>query len=357
MFAPVITTDNNTTRFSANPNTPTNYSGYEIAASNGGMYQAQINVTQNLLNKNRFEAFADQANVAGQINLNNVKLTGHDLEKIVTDQYILCLQDRKQFDYALSMVQLMEEQKNMVNKLVENGLLKQSDITLLNIESSGYAGQLATFNAVYRRDLMDLNVLCGINDTALVILENINLQLNPTTDKSNYLEKYRLDSLNLVSIQKISETKYKPQLNYFANAGLNAVYAPTILNRMGVSAGLNFIWNFYDGKQKLFTRNKTDYYLKTISSYRDNFNMQNTVRKNKIQTELISYTSRLEISRKQLSDYENLLQSYKKEIVLGQLSVINYVNVLKNVALVQRDVLLMESNRLLLINSYNYWNW
>ncbi|TWI81132.1 outer membrane protein TolC [Lacibacter cauensis] len=357
LFSPIISTDNNKTSFEPNSNGATNYYGYDFAATNGGTYQALLNVTQPLFNGQRYKTASEQLTVTSQINQNNSKLTEHDIEKIVTDQYILCLQDNKQTDYAEAMVKLLEDQKDVLKKLVESSIYKQSDLTLLNIEHQNYLAQLTNFKATYRRDLMDLNILCGINDTALVQLQNTNLTLNSTVSNSMFLEKYHLDSLNLIAQQKAFELKYKPQVSLFANTGLNAVYAPTIPKRFGISAGLTFTYNFFDGNQKSINRNKTQVLEQSVSFYKSNFITQNTVRKSKILTELQSYTDRISIAEQQLKDYKVLLNSYKKEILSGQLSIINYTMVLKNMATAQRDYTLLFSQQQSLINAYNYWNW
>lgn len=163
--------------------------------------------------------------------------------------------------------------------------------------------------------------------------------------------------MNIISTQNIFETKYKPQLNLYSNAGLNAVYAPYILNRLGISAGLNLTWNLFDGNQKAITRKETDLQLQAVAHYRDNFLQQNTVRKNKILAELKSYTDRELIAQNQLKEYDILLTSYKKEIIQGQMSILNYITTLKSMVAVRRDYLVLKTNELLLTNAYNYWNW
>ncbi len=357
LFSPVINLDNNTAKFQANSSGADKYVGYDFAASNGGTYQALINVTQPLFNAGRYKTYTDQLNVVSQVNKNNVKLTGHDIEKVITDQYILCLQDNKQADYAEAMMKLLEEQKAIIQKLVESSIYKQSDLTLLNIEYQNFLGQTTAFKATYKRDLMDLNILSGLNDTAFVKLNAVDLKISEITTSSSFAEKYRLDSLNLLAIQRTFELKYKPQLNAFANTGLNAVYAPTIPNRFGLSAGLSFTYNLFDGGQKNITRTKTDLLLKSVAAYKDNFNIQNTVRKTKILNELQSYTSRISIAEQQLKEYQSLLGSYRREILSGQISIINYVTTLKNMAVLQRDYTLLFSQQQILINAYNYWNW
>ncbi len=357
LFSPIINLDNTQAKFEANTSGANKYIGYDMAAANGGQYQALLNFSQPLFNGHKLEIATQQANVAADINQNNAKITEHDIEKVVTDQYILCLQDSKQIDFANSMINLISEQKDIVKKLVESSIYKQSDLLLLSIENKNLIMQLSTFKSTFKRDLMDLNILCGISDTTLKTLQTLNLIVLPTVVNSSYIEKYRLDSLNIEASKKTFELKYKPQLTAIANTGLNAVYAPTIPNRFGLNAGFNFTYNFYDGGQKKINRNKTDTLLQSVSFYKDKFTLQNEMRKIKLFNEIRSINERIIISEDQLKDYETLLNLYKNEILSGQLSIINYITILKNMTTVQRDNSLLLSQKQLLINAYNYWNW
>ncbi|MEO9258590.1 MAG: TolC family protein [Crocinitomicaceae bacterium] len=356
-FSPIISQDNGKTRFETNSNSAENYYGYDLAASNGGQYQALLNLTQPLFNKKKYESASEQIDVASKINENNAKLSAHDIEKIVIDQYILCLQDKRQLTYAIGMTQLLSEQKDIMQKLVEGSVYKQSDLSLMKIEYQNMLSQQATFKVNYQRDLMNLNVLCGINDTTIVELQDLDLKLVNSKENPSFLEKYRLDSLNLIAQQKTFELKYKPQINFFANTGLNAVYAPTIPKRFGVTGGLIFNYNFFDGHQKDINKEKIVAQQKTVDAYRENFLNQNAMRKAQIISELNTYDQRISISQQQLKDYEVLLNSYKQEIMSGQLSILNYITVLKSRAITQRDYTLLYAQQQSLINAYNYWNW
>jgi hypothetical protein len=175
--------------------------------------------------------------------------------------------------------------------------------------------------------------------------------------KSRVTERYRLDSLNLVATQKIFELKYKPTVSLFANTGLNAVYAPTIPNRLGIAAGINFTLNLTDGKQRDITQQRTAVLMRTTKLYKDFFYNQNSVRKNRILTELKSIGERVSLTEDQLKEYQKLLEFYKQELSRGQISVINYITTLKTMAITQRDFVILKTNRDLLVNLYNYWNW
>ncbi len=358
MFAPIISRDNGQSKLDLNPaGSAEKYSGYDLAASNGGVYQGLLNINQPMFNGVRYETASEQVLIGAQINQNNIQLTAHDLERFITDQYILCLQDYKQTEYLDNLVRIINEQKNMVSKLVENGIAKQSDLSLLNIEQKTQQTALNTFRATYRRDLMDLRVLCGISDTTYQVLSDIDLQPREDVRLSGFTERYRLDSLNLAAAQKVFELKYKPTVGLFANTGLNAVYAPTIPNRLGMSAGINFTMNLTDGKQRDITQQRTAVLMKTTQLYKNFFYSQNSVRKNRILTELKSVGERLTLTEDQLKEYQKLLVFYKQELSRGQISVINYITTLKNMAITQRDFVILKTNRELLVNLYNYWNW
>ncbi len=224
LLAPIVSTDNGQKKLVLNPSgSEESYSGYDLAASNGGVYQGIVNLNQPLFNGSRFQTAAEQTLIGSKINENTIQLTEHDLAKFVTDQYILCLQDYKQTQFLNALIRIIDDQRNIVSKLVEIGAAKQSDIALLTIEQKTQQTALSSFKATYRRDLLDLRVLCGIPDTSFQVLQNINLELGEDIAVSRFVERYQLDSLNLVATQKLFELKYKPTVGLFANTGLNAV--------------------------------------------------------------------------------------------------------------------------------------
>jgi len=63
------------------------------------------------------------------------------------------------------------------------------------------------------------------------------------------------------------------------------------------------------------------------------------------------------LTQEQLTEFQKLLEFYKQELSRGQISVINYIATLKSMIVTQRDFILLQTNKQLLINLYNYWNW
>jgi len=357
LFAPIISTDNNKTTFEPNSSRATNYYGYDLGASNGGEYQALLNFTQPLFNSQKYKIATEQVTIETQINANNNKLNQHDIEKIVTDQYILCLQDSKQIHDIETIVNLLADQNEILKKLVENSIYNQSDLVLLNIEYQNYFSQLLAFKSKYHRDLLELNTICGIDDTALVQLQDSELILKSKVSNSMFLETYRLDSLNLEAQQNVFELQYKPQLNFFANAGLNAFIIPDIPQRFGLSAGLSLTWTIFDGNQKKINQQKTMLLEHNISFQKKYFVNQNKIRLEKILYEIKSIETQLEYINNQQNNYNILLESYKKELTAGQISIIDFITILKRKASLIGEYHLLFLQKQSLINAYNYWNW
>lgn len=357
LIAPILSKDGGNTKLELTPVSATNYYGYEFGVTNGGQYQGLVTVSQPLFNKGRYETTAEQMAVASQVNQNNVKLAEHDLDKIVIDQYILCLQDMRQINYLEQMLVFLENQKSLLNTLIDRSIYKRADGIVLDIDYHNYNGQLQAARTSYQRDLLDLNILCGINDTEVKTLKDEKLTLLPESQTGGFLKKYELDSLAATAQQNIFELKYKPLFTAFANTGLNAININNITNRFGLSAGLSLSVPIFDGEQRKITRAKTELLKNSVNAYKDNFEAQNTVRKAKILKELQSFPGRLLTMDKQLEDYDKLLQSYKKEIMLGQLTIINYSTAIRNKLTLQRDYSTLITQQQLLINTYNYWNW
>jgi len=253
LFAPIVSHDNGSYKFEFVSEGATNYTGYDLAISNGGQYQTVVSLKQPLFTGGKLKTYSDKASIGNQINNNRISLTIHELEKIVTHQYIFCLKAKRLSEINVQLMKELEGQLLIMQKLVENAIYKQSDLVLMQIEYDNYKLNYESSRSEYKTNLYDLNILCGINDTATADLHELKLQLNDkSVVSSGFLDSFRLDSLNIDAEQKISNLKYQPQVNLFADAGLNAAYLPSF-NRFGFSTGITLSWNIFDGNQKKYS--------------------------------------------------------------------------------------------------------
>jgi hypothetical protein len=356
LFAPVVSQDNGKTTLLLNPDNPNKYFGQEVGLTNGGLYQGLVGVNQPLFMQSKFNVIADEAMISTKMNENNIRLTNYELEKIITDQYLLCLQNLNQIKFIDKYIGLLREQKDLVAKLVNGSVFKLSDVTLLNIEIQSQLIAQQTIQASYKKNLMDMNSIAGITDTAYHELIGTILQLSTANNISSFVVKYSLDSSVLIAQQKVFELRYKPQWNVFANGGLNASNISTLPRRFGVTAGISYTKTLFDGRQKQINQRRTVTLLKTSQAYKDNFLNQNTTRKNNLLEQINAIDARVKLTQAQVQEYDKLLSYYKQELIRGQISVINYVNTIKSAIVLENDFITLQSNRQLLINAYNYWN-
>jgi outer membrane protein TolC len=356
LFAPIVSHDNNTNKFQFVSEGADKYTGYDLAATDGGQYQAVVSLRQNLFTASKYKSYSDMNDISKRINENTIALTLHETEQLVTYQYLLCLKSKTETANSSNVLKAVEDQLSTMKKLVENGIYKQTDLILLQIEYQNYNADFKTFQSDYRNNLFDLNLLCGIKDTSLVEIQDLELQLKTGINSaSQFLTSYKLDSLNVLTSLAIEELKYKPELSLFADAGLNAVYLPS-LNRMGFSTGVSFKMNLFDGNQRKIMRDRAAISIRTIDFEKNNFIIKNDIYKNKTVSNIKSLTERLKIVEGQLVQYRILLDAYSRELAQGDVSVLEYKNLIRDIVAKKQESLILKMDTQMLINSYNYWN-
>jgi outer membrane protein TolC len=189
------------------------------------------------------------------------------------------------------------------------------------------------------------------------VLQDINFTINTADNtKSNFLTSFRLDSLNIAADQAISELKYKPQLDLYADAGMNAVYVPSF-NRLGFSTGLTFNWNIFDGRQRDIQRAKSAINLETIEFEKNHFMSQNRISKNKILNQVEATDQKMILIKQQMHQYDILKETYSRELTQGEVSVMDFKNLLRDISAKKQELIQLEMERQILVNSYNYLNY
>ncbi len=360
LLAPMYSNDPGNSGFKLNPSkTIKDYYGYDLSATNGGLYRGVFTLDQPLFNKQRTNAVNEQAVIQNQVLSNSSTLSKHELEKLVTDQYILCLQDVHLQEAVSHIIDIIGQQIGITKKLSANGLAKQGDYKVLEIEMKQQETNKQALRNSYKMHLLDLYSICGISDTVIVNLAAINLDLSNVADVNNsgFVRQYQLDSLSLSASQKLFDAQYKPVVSLYSSAGLNAVYAPDIYKRLGWQIGIRFTQKFFDGHQKKLNDQRTKLLQQTTAINSDFFNQKNESRKNALLQAIRSIDEQLQSIQQQVGDYDTLLSYYQKQIANGQSSVIDYITVLRSNAALQFNRIALQTNRLIAVNNYNYWNW
>ncbi len=357
LFAPIVSRDNGSNQFRLVSKDAQRYTGYDLANTDGGQYLGTVSVTQGLFNGKKIDTYNDKAEIQKQISDNNIELTEHELENAVRHQYLLCLKSRRQANNNLDLIKEVESEISLMKKLVQHAIYKQSDLKLLEITQQNYEQDYETYHAEYRDNIYNLNLLCGIDEGADVEIEPVEFQLNKNMiTNSRFLTSYYLDSLAIMADFKISELKYQPQLSWFANAGMNAVYVPSV-NRLGFSTGATFSLTLFDGNQRKTELQKSQINLENLRFDKQKTKTQNEIQKNFTLDKLNSLDKRISLADNQLTQYNDLLNMYKNLLSQGDISVMDYSYLLKDISAKKQEKLLFEMEKQMVINAYNYWNY
>ena len=339
-----------------NKNDP-NALGYDVAISNGSLYSALLNVEQPIFNKTTFETLINQAKLQSEKSANKAKLTIHQLEKNVTDQYIITYQSLNQIAFVNKLREQLEQQKKTIIAFAKQGFYNRSDIILMDIEISNQVTELKNLKAIYNRNIYKLNDLCGISKSTDSLLEVPKIEMKYAKEHSQFMKQFELDSLNEVNNLQVANLKYQPQVKIYGNTGLNAIEIPGIYRKFGASVGVSLLVPIYDGHQKKQTQLQSNINLQVIDNYRNNFKIQKENRQQAIISGLNLINQKIDVINQQLKNYQNLLAVYKSQLQVGELDIVNYMNIIKSYTQTQNNLTISETNKLLIINENNYYNW
>ena len=358
LFVPIVSKYGGRAAFKWNARSATDYYGYDLGESSGS-FHAGATWTQPLLGRSSYKVAQEQAKINTDMANNRIRMEEHQLERSVTEQYLLCLLDKAQIAFTDSVGTGIEHRIESVQKLVENGLSKQSDLHLLMIEREANAELHTAARQDYRTHLMELNLLCGSDDATDVALSDISqpVRLRNDREPSLFTEQYRLDSLNTVMSLRSFNLQYKPKLDLFVNGGLQVGDFSGWYRHFGLSAGVTFSWTIFDGRQKRLKERQAGWQQNTIRTYKENAEYQRNMRIKQCLSELGRYDERERALNNQLAQYESVLSDYGREMDAGQVSVLDYITVLRSKIQTERDRLLLRTNKQLVIAAYNYWNW
>ena len=352
LFAPYF--NNNGKLISTNPNSKA--IGYDVGITNGGLYSAQINFEKNIFNGSLTNALDKQIATQQQQNDFNYELEKRNLQKQTTEQYLIAYKSLMIYHLSKDVVHNIEEQLKILSELVERGYTQSQNYLLLKIELQSQQIALKENLQQYKSELLQLNSLCGIKDTQTVFIDSVHIEMNSVKTNFNFLDKFKLDSLAVENQQALFETKYQPQVKLFFNTGLNAVEWDGIHRKFGLSAGIDFQLPIFDGGQKDITRQQNKISISSILNYKQfsSTNIEN--QRQSIISNIQLIKNNLESINTQLKDYHELIDLSDKQLQRGDISMIEYLTILRNFIEIQKAKIEKETELQSEINNYNYWN-
>ena len=357
LFVPIINRDKGHTSFQWDAQDATDYYGYDSGVTSGE-FRAGLTWTKPLTGGASYRIAKQKGEIDRELLSQNIQMEQHELTRTVTEQYLLCHSDLVGLAETDSIDKILKTQRIIIEKLMRQALAKQTDINLIDIEINNNKQTASSFRQSYWTHLLDLNLLCGITDTTNVKLEPIQLSEQETDVESHFLKGFYFDSLSIKNDYKQFAVNYTPKLNLFIDGGLRTTSQFTNLpQHFGASAGITFSWLINDGGQKRNKYRQVQYLLDTNEVYKTRKQLMILQKRNICLKQLTEQQSKITDIKNQLSDYENLLDKYMSEIKAGQLSILDYITVLKGYVQQKKEYDNNLINRELIINALNYWNW
>ena len=331
--------------------------GYDVGITNGGLYSAQLNVTKNLFNQKTVDNLLFQNKVQNKTLSLSAEEIEHNLVKNITDTYIRAYQLQLQKNFTIEILKDLENRLKVVELLVKSAVLMESDYLLLQLDIDSKKLELQQIRTNLKTAINQLYSLSGIPiaETDRLSIPKLLTAANPISNF--YQRKFQNDSLQVEANQNVFENKYKPQLSLYGNTGLNAVELTNIERRVGLSAGLRFTIPIYDGKQRKYNAQQSELKKETLEFYKENAEIQLENNIKSVEAQLIALEENILAIEEQLKKQQNVLEIYKGKLVQGQVSIVDYLNVIQTYKLNVQTKLQMQTNRLLLQSQYNFINW
>jgi outer membrane protein TolC len=332
--------------------------GYDGAVTNGANFSQLITVSKDFTRKdylaNQYEAIRllnEALTITG-------KISGQDLIKSVTAQYITAYGSWQQMSFNSDMLALLKKEEQILKTLTEKGVYRQTDYLSFLVTVQQQDIQIAQARLQYQDDFATLNYLAGITDTTTVPLPapSVELALVPDAQSTVFYRQYTIDSLKLRNSDALIDYTYKPKVSAYADGGYLTAFPSDFYKNFGVSVGLNISIPIYDGKQKKMQHDKIAISERTRQGYRDFFQKQFSQQLAQLGQQLRNTQALIDQLNSQIRYTETLVEANRKLLETGDARMADYILAIGNYLNAKNTIRQSNTNKLQIINQINYWN-
>lgn len=315
-------------------------------------------MSQALLNRRESSNRYHSVGIQRQSAVNSSRISGAELKKIITEQYLVSYMDYNDLNFNKSFLGLAYKENEVIGQFVISGLARQTDLLSLQIETQTLEILVNQLKNQFEKDIRLLNQLCGLNDTGLceLVLPDLELKYKGEITKSPLFNQYRIDSLRIANEMAAIDIKYRLRMNWFADAGFLTSSPWNFYRHFGYSAGVSLSIPVYDGRQKVKEKQKLSLAETTRANYQDNFRKQYSQQIKQLTDELKSLQSLSTQFEAQLKTSEQLVTALKAQLESGIIQMTEFINAIRNYRDINKN---LSNNRIRIqqvINELNYLN-
>jgi outer membrane protein TolC len=330
--------------------------GYDEAITNGGNYTAVMGVSQNIFNNKELDNKYKAVDLQKKLINNSSRISVTELNRIITDQYLTTFSGYNDLIFNKAFLELSEKENEIVNQLVRNGMYKQTDYLSLLVETQAQEILVSQLKNQFRKDLMQLNQICGLNDTAWYEMTEPQIEIKGTPDitMAPLYVQFKIDSMRIENEKMAIDIRYKPKVNWYADAGILTSTPWNFYQHFGYSAGISLNIPVYDGKQRVIEKQKLEFDENSRKSYENNYRKQYFQQVQQLNDELKALNGMSDQMEKQLKTSDQLLKALKEQLESGNIQMTEYINALKNFKTISRNLNLNNIQKLQVINEMNF---
>ncbi len=331
--------------------------GYDIGITNGGLYSFLFNLELPVLKGKQVTHLQEQNQVEIDKLKTRLSLIENELKRSIGGQYFDVLALQATVESNKENNSILNEEFNLIKILTTKGLYRFSEYRLLELELKSDSVDLKASVTELELAVRQLKVACGIRSREISKLEDPLMVASELLNKPTlFIQSFTNDSMTTIAQRKVFNDRYLPQMTVFANSGLNSNSIPYIQKHFGISAGVQFTYNLFDGRQRKINEDLLMLQLNEAT-------VQKGLKVNEVKTQADTYLKNIEKLKAELqkekqiqSEYKELFTLYQDEVRRAQISMIELIALLKKRSSINLGVTLKEISINKLINEYNYWN-
>ena len=322
--------------------------GYDEVITDGGNYMALMGVSQSIFNKKEVSSKYLSVELQKKSIDNSSRLSANELIKVITNQYLTAYSVYNDLLFNNIFLKLSRDENEIVGQFVKSGIARQTDYLSLQVETQSQEILIIQLEGQFRTEQSFLNRLCGLNDTDFYELEkpSIAIQGIPDILKSPGYIQYKIDSLRIENEKTAIDVRYKPKVNWFADAGFLTSYPWNFYQHFGYSAGISLNFPVYDGRQRNIEKQKLEFNENSRRTYEENYRKQYFQQLEQLYDQLKTVNETYGRTEKQLATSDMLVKTLKGELETGIIQMTDYINAIRSFRTINRNLIILNIQKL-----------
>ena len=331
--------------------------GYSEVITNGQELMGTLNVNQQIFNKKTKEVNYRKLGLVNRSLENSRNLNVNELKKAITAQYLAAYSAIMEAEFQQDILSTLKEEEMVLKLWVQKGTYHQTDYLSVKVEVIQLERNIKNLEFQYKKEFSNLNVICGISDTALfkLSLPAIEEILRGSQGNSLFFRKFVIDSLQIQTEKLLIDRKYKPVVSWFSDGGLINNEPVYLYQNLGISVGMSLSLPVYDGNQRKLNYSKLRIQEETRKNYQDFFRTQYSLQLRQLKDELDNVRILARDNDKQIEVVKMLVAQERAELNSGTLTITDYILALRNLIAAMHEGVQYQIRAQYILNEINFW--